>query len=139
MTIRFAFAVNHNDEFEERHFGDSEKFAIFEWNGKEFINIHESVNSFKDDEEDGHEHHHGDKKKGKQIVKHLTAKGVKVLVSKQFGRNIKIISQHFIPVITSAKNINEVLDILPDKIPAIMKDINSTSETHKLIDLRKQN
>ncbi len=135
MTIRFAFAVNHNDEFEERHFGDSEKFAIYEWDGKEFINIHESVNYFKDDEED--EHEHGDKKKGKQIVKHLSAKGVKVLVSKQFGRNIKIISQHFIPVITVAKNIDEVLSLLPDRIPAIMEDINNAPETHKLIDLRK--
>ena len=137
MTIRFAFAVNEKNEFEERHFGDSEKFVIYEWDGKEFINIHESVNSFKDDDED--EHQHGDKKKGQQIVRHLTEKGVKVLVSKQFGRNIKIISKPFIPVVTSAINIDKVLKILPGHITGIIKDIESDTENHKLIDLRTQN
>jgi len=135
MTLRFAFALNGNNEFENRHFGDSEKFAIYEWDGKEFRNIHEDVNTFKDDDE--HEHHHGDKNKGKQIVKHLGQKDVKVLVSKQFGRNIKVIDQHFVPVITSAKNVDEALSGLSGKIPDILKDIQSNPEHHKLVDLRK--
>ena len=135
MALRFAFALNRNNEFENRHFGDSEKFAIYEWDGKEFRNIHEDVNVFKDDDE--HEHHHGDNKKGKQIVKHLTGKGVKVLVSKQFGSNIKIIDQHFVPVITAANNVEEALAVLQEKLLSILEDIESNPEHHKLVDLRK--
>jgi len=138
QNIHFAFAVNKHNEFEKKHFGDSDKFVIYEWNGNEFTQSEGEINTFKDDHEDEHEHHHGDKKKGKQIIKLLKSKGVKVLVSEQFGRNIKMINQHFIPVITSDNNIEDVLRVLPKFIPRVMEDIKEQPENHKLIDLRKK-
>ncbi len=39
----------------------------------------------------------------------MQEKGVKAFVSKQFGRNIKLINQHFIPIITSDSKIEDVL------------------------------
>ena len=135
MTLRFAFAVNKNNEFEDRHFGDSEQFMIYEWDGNKFSEEETISNKLKEDDDD--HHHHGDNKKGKGITKLLKEKGVKVLVSKQFGRNIKIINQKFVPVITASANIDEVQKILPERISAITENIQSKPEHHKLIDLRK--
>ena len=136
MALRFAFAVNRNNEFEDRHFGDSEQFAVYEWDGEKFSHLETISNTLKEDD-DHHHHHHGDNNKGKGITKLLKEKGVKVLVSKQFGRNIKIINQKFVPVIAASANIDEVQKILPQHIPAITENIQSKPEHHKLIDLRK--
>jgi hypothetical protein len=35
--IRFAFAVNLADVFEPKHFGDADKYLIYEWVNNEFI------------------------------------------------------------------------------------------------------
>jgi predicted Fe-Mo cluster-binding NifX family protein len=135
MVLRFAFAVNRNNEFEDRHFGDSEQFSVYEWDGEKFTHLETISNTLKEDDDD--HHHHGDNKKGKGITKLLKEKGVKVLVSKQFGRNIKIIDQKFVPVITVSADIDEVQKILPERIPAIMENIQSKPEHHKMVDLRK--
>ncbi len=135
QNIHFAFAVNKHNEFEKKHFGDSEKFVIYRWDGEDFNIASEEENIFKDLDET---HSHGSKKKGKEIIKFLKGKGVKAFVSKQFGRNIKLINQHFIPVITSDNNIEDVLRVLPKFIPRVMEDIKEQPENHKLIDLRKK-
>ncbi len=42
----------------------------------------------------------------------LKAKGVKVLVSMQFGKNAKIINEHFIPIIIYSDQPEQVIDAL---------------------------
>ncbi len=137
MTTRFAFAVNNNNEFEDRHFGDHDKFVIYEWDSKRFHLVETITNKLKDDDDDDDHHHHGDNKKGKGITKLLKEKGVKVLVSKQFGQNIRIIRQKFVPVITSSGNIEEVQNILPGKMQIIAENMKS-QDNHNIIDLRKK-
>ncbi|NPA37788.1 MAG: hypothetical protein GXO47_13165, partial [Chlorobi bacterium] len=103
--------------------------------GEKFLYVETVPNTLKEDDDD--HHHHGDNKKGKGITRLLKEKGVKVLVSKQFGRNIKIIDQKFVPVITASANIDEVQKILPERIDAIMDNIQTKPEHHKMVDLRK--
>ncbi len=137
MNIKFAFALNNDNEFAKKHFGDSDKFIISEWNGKGFAEFVTEKNIFKDSDNDVGEHHHGDKNKGEQIVRFLKSKNVKVLMSKQFGRNIKIINQHFIPVITSSDDLDHAMQKLPMHISSIEEQLNQTPENFKLVDLRE--
>ncbi len=137
MNIKFAFALNSENEFANKHFGDSDKFIISEWNGNGFTEFVTEKNIFKDSDDDEEEHEHGDKKKGQQIVKFLKSKNVKVLMSKQFGKNIKIIGQHFIPVITSSADLDHAMQKLPGHISSITEQLEQKSESFKLVDLRE--
>jgi predicted Fe-Mo cluster-binding NifX family protein len=137
MNIKFAFALNSENEFANRHFGDSDKFIISEWTGNGFTEFVTEKNTFKDSDDDDHEHHHGDKKKGQQIIKFLKGKNVKVLMSKQFGKNIKIINQHFIPVITSSADLDHAMQKLPEHISTIVEQLEQEQESYKLVDLRE--
>ena len=80
---------------------------------------------------------HGSKKKGESIISFLKSKGVKILVSKQFGGNIKMVNKHFIPVIISLKSINEVIPVLLKSIKWIDEDLQNMPKNFKLFDLRE--
>jgi predicted Fe-Mo cluster-binding NifX family protein len=111
MNLTFAFAVNTENLFERRHFGDADKYLFYEQKDGELAFLSETPNRFRDlDEEVGH----GSKRKGKAIIEFLKEKGVHVLVSKQFGKNLKLVNEHFIPVIIDREieDVNEVLKIL---------------------------
>ncbi len=109
MNLRFAFAVNNDNQFEKKHFGDADKYLIYLQEKDKLVLASNEANSFKLLDE---EVEHGSKKKGKAIIEFLKEKGVNVLVSRQFGRNIKLINAHFIPVIISSENPDEVSRIL---------------------------
>ncbi len=107
--LRFAFAVNKTGSFENTHFGDADKYMIFCWNGFNMKLEKELINKYKLFDE---EQEHGSTKKGKAIVEYLKINDVKIIVSKQFGRNIKIVNRHFIPIIVRDDNIYDIANIL---------------------------
>ncbi len=109
MKITFAFALNNENVFEKKHFGETDKFAIYRFENKELAFVEELPNTFKWMDE---VHEHGSKKKGNAIISFLKEKGVSVLVSKQFGRNIKMVNQHFVPVIIAEDEPINVIEIL---------------------------
>ena len=109
MKITFALALNEDGIFEKMHFGDSDKFAIYTYEKHELSLKEELPNTFKSMDE---VQEHGSKKKGNAIISFLKEKEVSVLVSKQFGRNIKMINQHFVPVIIAEDKPEQVLAIL---------------------------
>ena len=87
MNLRFAFAVNENDQFEKKHFGDADKYLIFRQEDDKIVFLSEEINRFKMMDE---EVEHGSKRKGNAIIEFLKKKEVNVLVSRQFGKNIKL-------------------------------------------------
>ncbi len=101
MTINYAFAVNFDNILEPKHFGDADKFLIYkhEENGLTFE--HEIINDSKQME-------HGSQNKGQAIIKLLQNSGVNVLVSRQFGQNIKLVNAHFIPVVVHHEKPGEI-------------------------------
>lgn len=109
MRITFAFALNNEGIFEKKHLGDTDKFAIYTFEDHKLSFNEEFPNSFKTMDET---QKHGHKKKGDAIISSLKEKGVLILVSKQFGKNIKMVNQHFIPVIIAEDNPDQVLKIL---------------------------
>lgn len=109
MKITFAFAVNNQGFLENQHFGEAENFAIYEFSENELSLTQILPNPRKYGIE---ETEHGLKSKALQIISILKEKDVNILVSKQFGKNISIINQHFIPVIIHEENTEQVKEIL---------------------------
>ena len=109
MELIFAFAVNTDNHFQKSHFGDADKYMLYQIQSNELKLLSEEINVFKLLDE---EHEHGSKKKGDAIIQFLKKKNVNVIISMQFGKNIKMVNQHFVPVIIHQNDPREVLDII---------------------------
>ena len=121
-TITFAFAVNHSNIFEANHFGDADKYLIFKREGADFLLQNELINEFKNlDETPGH----SSPEKGKAIIRLLQRNDVQVLVSRQFGINIKMVNQFFIPVKIRKETIDEVIASLGKHIRWIEDELGN--------------
>lgn len=133
MNIKFAFAVNNNGLFQKKHFGDAEKYFIYQLKENEINFEQEIVNSSKNVDENGK---HGSKKKGQAIIALLKEKNVNVLVSPQFGKNIKLINAHFIPVIVSEENPDSIIGILLKHIKHINEELANKSGEYMLFNIK---
>ncbi|MEN8157245.1 MAG: NifB/NifX family molybdenum-iron cluster-binding protein [Bacteroidota bacterium] len=129
MKIGFAFAVSHDNQFEARHFGDADRYMIYHLVDGKVTLSSEELNRFKTMDE---EQEHGSRKKGNAIIEHLKSKQVKVLVSKQFGKNIRMVNQHFVPVKISSESPEEVISILNENLHWIQDELDNSSDGYKL-------
>jgi len=134
-NIKIAVAVSHSNKFESVHFGNADKYLIFEWNGNEISLQNELTNSFKSFDE---EQVHGSKKKGNLIIELLKENNIQVLVSKQFGINIKMVNRHFIPVIINKDTSEDILlAALIRHIFWIEEELKSHRDEYKLFIIKK--
>ena len=133
MNLRFAFAVNNDNQFEKKHFGDADKYLIYQEELEKIVLSSEELNRFKLLDE---EVEHGSRKKGKAIIEFLKGKNVNVLVSRQFGKNIKMINVHFIPVIISFEKPDEVIQILSRHIHWIKDEWEHKESNFKLFTIK---
>ncbi|MBN2166900.1 MAG: hypothetical protein JW717_11535 [Marinilabiliaceae bacterium] len=132
-TLRVAFAVNSINKFEKKHFGDADKYLIYQFQGDKFHYYDELINQAKDLDESNI---HGSKLKGTSIISFLKNKGVNVLVSRQFGKNIKMVNKHFIPVIIATENIDEASLIIVKNLKWLIEDLQKDTDNYKLFNLR---
>lgn len=132
-NIKFAFALSQANTFENCHFGEAEKYVIYEWSGNDIIWQKELINdTIKEDETQ----EHGSKKKGLAIIELLQKENVNVLVSRQFGRNIKMVNQHFIPVIIAKETPETALEALKKHIRWIDDELHSSKDGFKLFTIK---
>ncbi len=129
MKLTFAFAVNNENNFEKQHFGDADKFQIYEIKNNKFILISELKNIFKSEE-------HGDKNKADKIINLLKDNNVNILVSMQFGRNIKFVNQHFIPVIIYNQQPKEVIEIIEKHLRWIDEELRLKTDNYRLFTIK---
>lgn len=129
MNLRFAFAVNKDGDFQEKHFGDADKYIIYEHDSKELVLVDEIENTKRDIDE---ETQHGSERKGNEIINYLKSHDVKVLVSMQFGKNIKMIDKHFIPVISFNSEFNEVVNAIEKNIELINDEAKNKETDYML-------
>jgi predicted Fe-Mo cluster-binding NifX family protein len=132
--IRFACAVNHNGLFEAKHFGNADKYLIYEWNNNEFNFIREIPNSFNsfDDKK-----LNGLSTKNMACINLLEQSDVKILVSRQFGQSVQMINKLFIPVVVNSETPEEVVSILKKHIRWIEEELNGEKEEYKLFSINK--
>jgi len=133
MDLRFAFAVNDKNLVQKKHFGDSDKILIYELRDDKIMLISENPNPFKLMDE---EVEHGSKKKGKAIIDFLVKENVNILVSQQFGKNIKLINEHFIPVIVYTENPDDVIQVLSSHIHWIIDEWQHNESNYKLFTIK---
>jgi len=133
MEIKFAFAVNSINQFEKNHFGDSHKFLIYGVESGNLKFLSEEKNIFKEMDETKE---HGSRKKGLAIIDYLKSMGANILVSRQFGRNIKVINEHFIPVIIYSDEPNEVVDSLAHHLHWLVDELDNTTSNFKLFTIK---
>ena len=129
MNLRFAFAVNNDGDFQKKHFGDADKYIIYEHDSKELVFTDEIININKDLDET---HEHGSKKKGKAVIAYLKKINVKVVVSMQFGKNIRMVDQHFVPIIVENDNTEDVIRIIESDINWINEEAIKDKDNYML-------
>lgn len=129
MNIRFAFAVNKANFFEKKHFGDADKYLIYEQHSDKLILISEETNTFKllDEEQE-----HGSRRKGNAIINFLKGKKANALVSMQFCKNIKMINRHFIPVKVTVEHPDEIIGLIEKHLHWIQDEWERNSSDYKL-------
>ena len=133
-SIRIAYAVNHTGLFEEKHFGYADKYLIYEWVNNEFLLIREEINDFNDFNEDELE---ASVKSCGSIMDMLKFHEVKVLVSRQFGKNIHMVNNFFIPVKVNSEMPGEVAEILKKHIRWVEDELSTRTEDFKLFSLNR--
>ncbi|NOX86059.1 MAG: hypothetical protein GXO86_08865 [Chlorobi bacterium] len=134
MKLRFAFAVDSEGHFKKKHFGDADRFLIYEIEGDNINLIAELDNNIKLQYD---ENVHGLPKKGKAIIAFLKDHDVNILVSKQFGKNITLVSSHFIPVIITKETLEEVIEVIRQHIKWLEDEMMSHKENHRLFRIDK--
>ena len=130
MNLRFAFAVNNENNFEDCFFGDADKFLIYQLVSGELEQIYEIANDYKA------EIHGGSNANVGILIKHLLANDINVIVSKQFGENIRIINEYFIPVIIFSENPEEAVKIINRHVHWIKDELNNFSSDYKLFTIK---
>ncbi|PLX25199.1 MAG: hypothetical protein C0599_01020 [Salinivirgaceae bacterium] len=113
--IRIAIAINESQEIQNEHFGEAYEFKLFDLKAHAVIPQISIENPARNIDE----HTHGNANKGKQIVKLLSENKVEAVVSQEFGKNIKIINQNFVPIITKNSTIEKTLSDLRGLIDEI--------------------
>jgi len=133
-TIRLALAVDHTGHLKAKHFGEADKYLLYEIGNAGLTFLKEEINPYKNLDE---KVEHGSVRKGRAIMDFLSDSGVKVLISRQFGKNIKLVNSMFIPVIVSSDEPEEVLGILVKYVKWIIDEMKNNSGSYRLFTLKK--
>ena len=129
MELKFAFAVNTANHFQKKHFGDADKYLIYQVVSNELKLVAEEHNIFMQLDE---VHEHGSERKGNAIIQFLKEKNVDVIVSMQFGKNIKMVNQHFVPIIIYQNDPEKVLPIISKHLHWINDEWEHKTTDYKL-------
>jgi len=133
MGLKFAFAVNSEGFFSKKHFGDTYRFLIYEVVDNKLVHKDSILNDFSSFDE---EQEHGSKKKAKAIMDFLKEKDVGVMVSMQFGKNVKRINELFIPIIIYSENIQESIDAINKHMHWILDEWSEKQTDYKLFTIK---
>ena len=133
--IIFAFAVTHQDNFVNKHFGNADKYLIYEATQNEMKFVEEKLNLTKNIYETA-KPEHGSQKKGNAVMKFMKERGVKMLVAKKFGKNIKMVNKCFIPVIITKENPDDVSVNLLKHLKWFKDELINKPEEYKLFTIK---
>jgi len=136
MKLRFAFAVNREGHFEKKHFGDADQFLIYEINVeqdevKQVTSLENRIKQQYDEQK------HGLPEKGKAIIALLKEYNVDILVSRQFGKNITLVNEQFIPVIITRETPDEVIEVIRRHIKWLEDEKTNHPGSHRLFRIDK--
>ncbi len=108
-----AFSTDDGNTFVNKHSGDARYFDLYKISEKEIIFLKRIENHSPEEKK------HADPEKANNIGRTLKQEGVRLLVSKIFGPNVKRMKKQFVPIMMNDENIAESLKKLQQKIPEI--------------------
>jgi len=129
MHLRFAFALNTKNQFEKDFFGNADKFMIYELVSGELEEVFELENECKDETINSTGIN---EQKAENITQILIANDVKVIVSKQFGKNIKLVNEYFIPIKIFSDKPDDAILAINNHIHWIEDELHNFSSEYKL-------
>lgn len=133
MDLRFAFAANDHNEFENKHFGEADKFLIYKFSLGSMYKESEDENTFKVYEQGKKQKL---RKKGEAIIDFLKPRNVNILMARQFGENISMINAHFIPVVIVSEKPSEVTEILVKHLGWILDEWEKDTSGYKMFTIK---
>jgi predicted Fe-Mo cluster-binding NifX family protein len=129
--ILFAFGLSNENIFTTDFFGAADKFVIYEFSEGKSTKKEELPNPF---------HNSSNKlninEKREIIVSLLQSRNVSVLVSRQFSKNLRLVNDHFIPVLIEMENPEQVIEILKKNIKWIKDELKSRKSGHMLFRIK---
>ena len=130
--IKIAFALNKENRFGKHHFGNADKYSIYEYQEHEQkIKYIEGIKNITNKSRG-----HGSKKKGLAIIQLLKEKGVNILVARRFGKNIKMVNKHFVPIIIKKEHPDGVINALNKHIRWIKDELFANKKEYKLFTIK---
>lgn len=121
-SLLCAFGTDDGEHFTNRHFGDSNKFYIYEISNESIKFIRQIDNNSIDEKT------HADPKKAGSISKILKSQCVQVVVSKQFGPNIKRIRKNFVCIKVLGDDITPIRKMVIDNLDMLNQMWNNGEE-----------
>ena len=112
--MKVAVGMMNEKMLTDDHFGESEFYLIFKWDGNNWKLLERRENKAKTVEE----RMHGDPRKFKAVIAQL--EDVDVLLAYRMGPNIKRIIEHTnkIPIVTKNRELEKALNDLTEKLKA---------------------
>ena len=132
MNLRVACATDDGQDLVNRHFGDAEAYLIYDVDDENFEQIKEISNSTEDDHDDETEEH-ADPEKARSIKELLKEEGVQVLLSRQFGPNIKRVRKHFVPVVAKKFRLVDAVRMLKDNLDLVRHQWEKEEERKHIV------
>ena len=132
MILKFAFAVNNDHTFNNRFFGEADKFLVYRLNEGKIEFEGEIGNRREIREIDLTELN----LRTDAIFKDLISNEIKVIVSKDFGKNLKLVNEYFIPVKVLSDNLNGAIDAIQDHLHWILDELDNFSSGYKLFTIK---
>ena len=117
-----AIATDDEKHFIKRHFGDADRYLIYQLNKENLIFIKKIINNSEEEQS------HSDPVKAGSIAKILKEEGTQVLVSRVFGPNIKRMIKKFACVMIHEVSIEQGLEKMKVNYSAIVDAWNNGSE-----------
>ncbi|MGM0621434.1 MAG: NifB/NifX family molybdenum-iron cluster-binding protein [Bacteroidota bacterium] len=134
MEMKCAFALSRDNRFEEKFFGKADNFVIYKLVNDELKFEKQMINPYKNVENDGTLNL---EEKGQSVIKLLKKQGVSVLVSRQFGENIKMVNKHFIPVIIKKEKPEDVVAVLQKHHNWLLDELANKSSGYMLFQIKE--
>ncbi|MGM0499323.1 MAG: NifB/NifX family molybdenum-iron cluster-binding protein [Bacillota bacterium] len=119
MKLKVALATNDGKKFIDEHFGEADKYYIYEFDTYNYKYLKSIENNSIEDIK------HAAPKKAKSIIKILKKEGVQVVCNLAFGANINRVKKKLVPVITSKVYLNDGLEELIANYNQIIQLLNA--------------
>ncbi len=133
MALRFSIATNKDGLLEEKHFGEADKFLLYDLDGEDLVLVGEEVNKIKEEAgEDFNLDEHAP-----LIIKFLKEKGINILVSLHFSDYVKEANEYFIPVMVTHKDPENVIESIKEHLYWILEEWNKNPSDFSLFILKK--